>query len=145
MSPLLRRLIERARLPVVDDLSLDDFLDSASKERVQVLLFLSGDGANRPETGDVAVVLPELLSHFSDRLRGAVIAPKAEERLRARLHAYVSPSLVVMRGREPIGVLPKIWDWADYVAKIEGFLDIAAPVIAGPKRPQVEIVFSRGA
>jgi hydrogenase-1 operon protein HyaE len=145
MSPLLRRLIERARLPVVDDLSLDDFLDTASKERVQVLLFLSGDGANRPETGDVAVVLPELLSHFSDRLRGAVIAPEAEERLRARLHAYVSPSLVVMRGREPVGVLPKIWDWADYIAKIEGFLDLDAPVIAGPKKPQVEISFSRGA
>ncbi|MGD9540732.1 hydrogenase accessory protein [Methylocystis sp.] len=145
MSPLLRRLIERARLPVVDDLSLDDFLDTASKERVQVLLFLSGDGANRPETGDVAVVLPELLLHFSDRLRGAVIAPEAEERLRARLHAYVSPSLVVMRGPEPVGVLPKIWDWADYIAKIEGFLDLDAPAIAGPNGPQVEIVFSRGA
>lgn len=145
MSPLLRRLIERARLPVVDDLGLDDFLDSASKEGRQVLLFLSGDGANRPETSDVAVVLPELLAHFSDRLRGAFIAPEAEERLRARLQAYVSPSLVVMRGREPIGVLPKIWDWADYIAKIEGFLDPAAPALAGPKAPRVEIVFSRGA
>ncbi|MGD9656617.1 MAG: hydrogenase accessory protein [Methylocystis sp.] len=145
MSPLLQRLIERARLPVVDDLGLDEFLDRASKERVHVLLFFSGDRANRPETADVAVVLPELLSHFSDRLRGAVIAPEAEESLRARLHAYVSPSLVVMRGREPVGVLPKIWDWADYLAKIEGFLHLDAPVIAGPKRPQVEIVFSRGA
>lgn len=145
MSPLLRRLIERARLPVVDDLGLDEFLDRASKERVHVLLFLSGDGANRPETGDVAVVLPELLGHFSDRLRGAVIAPEAEERLRARLNAFVSPSLVVMRGREAVGVLPKIWDWADYIARIEGFLDPAAPVLAGPKRPQVEISFSRGA
>ena len=145
MSPLLRRLIERARLPVVDDLSLDDFLDHASKGRAQVLLFLSGDRANRPETGDVAVVLPELLSHFSNRLRGAVIAPEAEERLRARLHAYVSPSLVVIRGRGPVGVLPKIWDWADYIAKIEGFLDPSAPALAGPKRPQVEISFSGGA
>jgi hydrogenase-1 operon protein HyaE len=128
MSPLMRRLIERARLPVVDDLSLDDFLDGASKERVQVLLFL-----------------PELLSHFFPRLRGAVIAPDAEEGLRARLHAYVSPSLVVMRGREPVGVLPKIWDWADYIAKIEDFLDPSAPALAGPKRPQVEISFSGGA
>jgi hydrogenase-1 operon protein HyaE len=145
MSPLLRRLIERARLPVVDDLSLDEFLDRSSQERVHALLFFSGDRANRPETADVAVVLPELLSHFSDRLRGAVIAPDAEEGLRARLHAYVSPSLVVMRGREPVGVLPKICDWADYIAKIEGFLDSAAPVIAGPKRPRVEFVFSRGA
>jgi hydrogenase-1 operon protein HyaE len=145
MSPLMRRLIERARLPVVDDLSLDDFLDGASKERVQVLLFFSGDGQNRLETGDVAVVLPELLSHFFPRLRGAVIAPDAEEGLRARLHAYVSPSLVVMRGREPVGVLPKIWDWADYIAKIEDFLDPSAPALAGPKRPQVEISFSGGA
>ncbi|MGD9545148.1 MAG: hydrogenase accessory protein [Methylocystis sp.] len=145
MSPLMLRLIERARLPVVDDLCLDDFLVGASKARVQVLLFFSGDGQNRLETGDVAVVLPELLSHFFPRLRGAVIAPDAEEGLRARLHAYVSPSLVVMRGREPVGVLPKIWDWADYIAKIEGFLDPSAPALAGPKRPQVEISFSGGA
>lgn len=145
MSPLLRRLIERARLPLVDELSLEAFLDGVSKERAQALLFLSGDGANRPETGDVAVVLPELLSHFSDRLRGAVIAPEAEEKLRPRLHAYVSPSLVVMRGREPVGVMPKIWDWADYLAKIESFLDPCAPVLAGPKRPQVEISFRAGA
>lgn len=79
MSPLLRRLIERAQLPLVDEVSLEAFLDGVSQERAQALLFLSGDGANRPETGDVAVVLPELLSHFSDRLRGAVIAPEAEE------------------------------------------------------------------
>ncbi|WP_457798034.1 hydrogenase accessory protein [Methylocystis sp. S23] len=145
MSPLLRRLIERARLPLVDDLSIDEFLDGVSKERAQALLFLSGDGGNRPETGDVAVALPELLSHFFPRLRGAVVAPEAEERLRPRLHAYVSPSLVVMRGREPVGVLPKILDWADYIAKIESFLDPAAPALAGPKRPQVEISFNRGA
>jgi hydrogenase-1 operon protein HyaE len=49
------------------------------------------------------------------------------------------------RGREPVGVLPKIRDWADYIAKIESFLDLEAPAIAGPKRPQVENVCSRGA
>jgi len=145
MSPLLRRLIDQAGLPLVDERSLDDFLDGVSGAGAHALLFFSGDGARRPETGDVAIVLPELLSHFFPRLRGAVIAPDAEQGLRARLHAYVSPSLVVMRGRAPVGVLPKIWDWADYIAKIEAFLDPSAPALAGPKMPQVEISFSGGA
>jgi hydrogenase-1 operon protein HyaE len=145
MSPLLRRLTERLALPVVDESSLDDFLDAAAGEGRRALLLLSGDGAQRAETADVLVIFPELLAHFSSRLRGALIAPEAEEKLRSRLLAYASPSLVVMRGREPLGVFPKVYDWADYVEKIERLLDPSAPALAGPKRPQVEITFSRGA
>jgi len=145
MSPLVRRLVESCGLALVDELSLDDFLDGVAAQPAHALLFLSGDGAQRPETGDVAVVFPELLAAFAGRLRGAVVAPGAEEKLRARLCAYVSPSLVVMRGRDPVGVLPKIYDWSDYLAKIEGFLHPSAAIIAGAKRPQVEISFSSGA
>jgi hydrogenase-1 operon protein HyaE len=142
MSPLLRQLIERRGLPLVDDVTLDAFLDSVAADGEHALLFFSGDGAQRPETADVAVVLPELLKAFAGRARGAVIAPQAEEPLRARFHAYVSPSLVVARGREPVGVLPKICDWTDYVARIEVWLDPNTPVLSGAKRPQVEFTFS---
>jgi hydrogenase-1 operon protein HyaE len=145
MSPLLRQLVERRGLPLVDGTTLDAFLDSAAAAGESALLFFSGDGGQRSETADVAVVMPELLAAFAGRLRGAVIAPEAEEALRARFHAYVSPSLVVARGREPIGVLPKICDWAEYMSRIGAWLDPAAPALAGPKRPQVEFTFSGGA
>jgi hydrogenase-1 operon protein HyaE len=145
MSPLVRRLFEHHGLPLVDELTLDAFLDGNPGEPKHSVLFFSGDGAPRAETTDVAVVLPELLSYFFGRLRGAMIVPEAEGKLRARLHAHVSPSLVVMRERDPVGVLPKICDWAEYVAKIEAFLDPAAPVLEEPNRPRVDITFSRGA
>jgi hydrogenase-1 operon protein HyaE len=145
MSPLLRRFIDRHGLPIVDADSLDAFLDTVSGEKRYALLLLSGDGAQRAETGDVMVIFPELLAHFSPRLLGAVVAPEAEEKLRPRLLAYVSPSLVVLRGRDPVGVFPKVYDWAEYVHRIEAMLDPSAPALSGPKRPQVEITFSRGA
>lgn len=145
MSPLLRQLTERRGLPLVDETSLDAFLDEAAAAGQNALLFFSGDGAQRAETADVAVVLPELLKAFSGKLRGALIAPAAEERLRARFQAYVSPSLVVARGRDPVGVLPKICDWSEYVARISAWLDPHAPVLAGPKPPRVEFTFSDGA
>jgi hydrogenase-1 operon protein HyaE len=141
-TPLLRALTERHGLKQVDEANIDAFL--AQGETPHALLFFPGAGANRPETGDVAVVLPELLKSFAGRLRGAVVAPEAEEKLKSRFQVYVFPSLVVLRGGEPVGVLPKIYDWAEYQQKISGFLDPAAPVLSGAKGPRVEFTHSKG-
>jgi hydrogenase-1 operon protein HyaE len=147
-TPLLRALTERHGLPRVDEASLDAFLAPDKGESAHALLFFPGAGANRPETGDVAVVLPELLKSFSGRLRGAVVAPEAEEKLKGRFQVFIFPSLVVMRGADPVGVLPKICDWSEYRQKIEAFLDPEAPVLGAAKesgaRPRVEFTHSRG-
>jgi hydrogenase-1 operon protein HyaE len=143
-TPLLRALIERHGLPQVDEASLDAFLAPAPGESLHTFLFFPGAGANRPETGDVAVVLPELLKSFTGRLRGAVVAPAAEEKLKGRFQVQVFPSLVVTRGAEPIGVLPKIYDWSEYCHKIEVFLDPGAPVLSLSRGPRVEFTHSRG-
>ncbi len=144
-TPLLRTLTERHGLPQVDAANIDAFLASAQGESSHSLLFFPGAGANRPETGDVAVILPEILQAFAGRLRGAVIAPEAEEKLKGRFQVYVFPSLVVARGYDPVGVLPKIHDWSEYGEKIEAFLDPAAPVLSSPKRPKLEFTHSQGA
>jgi hydrogenase-1 operon protein HyaE len=143
-TPLLRALTERHGLPRVDEATIDAFLAPAQGESLHALLFFPGAGANRPETGDVAVVLPELLKSFSGRLRGAVVAPEAEEKLKSRFQVYVFPSLVVARGADPVGVLPKIYDWSDYRQKIEAFLDPDAPVLSATRGPRVEFTHSRG-
>jgi hydrogenase-1 operon protein HyaE len=144
-TPLLNALTGRHGLPLVDAENIDAFLAPAQGECSHTLLFFPGVGANRPETSDVAVIVPEILQAFAGRLRGAVIAPEAEQKLKARFQVFVFPSLVVTRGGDPVGVLPKIYDWSEYREKIEIFLDPGAPVLSGPKGPKVEFTHSQGA
>ncbi|RAI43099.1 hydrogenase accessory protein [Rhodoplanes roseus] len=139
-TPLLDSLLRRHGLPVVDQDGIDAFLMPAAGEPPHALLFFTGDPATHREVGDVAVVLPEILSAFRGRLRAAVVARSAERALDRRFHVAVLPSLVLTRGIEPIGVLPRICDWSDYVARITAWLDPAAPVMALSAGARVEIV-----
>lgn len=133
-------LMTRHGLPLVDRDSVDAFLAPAAGEPPHALLFFTGDPATHRETGDVAVVLPELLAAFRGRLHAAVVARTAEKALERRFHVAVLPSLVVTRGAEVIGVLPRVCDWADYTARIAAWLDPAAPVMSPSEGPRVRIV-----
>jgi hydrogenase-1 operon protein HyaE len=141
-TPLLRALTERHGLPLVDAQNIDAFLAPAADESPHALLFFTGDPAQRAETTDVAAVLPEILSAFSGRLRGAVVTREAEAALKSRFHVFVLPSLVVTRGLDPVGVLPKILDWSEYREKIEASLDPDAPVLVAGKGPKIEFTHS---
>ncbi|NRP74933.1 hypothetical protein ILFOPFJJ_05856 [Ensifer psoraleae] len=138
-SALVRALSERARLPVVDETTLDAFLAPAAGEPDNAVLFFTGDPAQRPEADDVAVVLPELLGLFRGRMRGAVVRRMAEDKLKARFNVVVVPSLVVTRRDQPVGVIGKIRDWSEYVAKIGTWLAPDAPVMIASGDPKVEI------
>lgn len=138
-SDLVRALSERSRLPLVDETNIDAFLASTGSEPDNTLLFFTGDPAQRPEAGDVAVILPELLQFFRGRLRGAVVHRTAEDKLKARFNVVVMPSLVVTRRGQPTGVLGKVRDWSEYVAKISAWLAPDAPVIGLSGGPKVEI------
>ncbi len=123
---------------------IDAFLAPARDECANTLLFFTGDPALRSESADVAVVLPELLAFFRGHLRAAVIARSAEDALKARFHVQVVPSLVFTRGPAPLGVMPRIRDWSDYVATIQSLLDPGAPEMPAPVRPQVEFRHTNG-
>jgi hydrogenase-1 operon protein HyaE len=141
MHPLIAVLGERYGLPTVDEATIDAFLAPAEGEPPHTLLFFTGDPEQRADTTDVAVVLPELLAVFEGSFRAAVVARAAEEKLKARFHVQVLPSLAVTRGPEPIGVLPRIRDWADYVATLLGLLDPSTPVL-GPAQSRILITHS---
>jgi hydrogenase-1 operon protein HyaE len=145
IAPFLDALFQRTSLPVVDETNIDAFLAPAAGECPNALLFFSGAGAPRPESSDVAAVLPEILRAFSGRLRGAIVAPEAEAALKGRFQIFVLPSLCVTRAIEPVGVLPKILDWSDYVEKIEAALDPQAPVLSAAAKPKTQFTFSQGA
>ncbi len=143
--PVLTALTARAALPLVDETNIAAFLAPAAGDCSHALLFFSGAAAPRPETADVAAVLPEIVRAFQGRLRGAIVAPEAEASLKGRFQVFVTPSLCVARGMEPVAVLPKILDWADYLERIEAALDPQAPVLVSAKGPKTEFTFSQGA
>ena len=141
-SPLIAALSERYGLPVVDETTIDAFLAPAAGEAPHTLLFFTGDPASRAETLDVAVVMPEILAVFQQRLRGAVVARSAEAALAGRFRVAVHPSLVVARGNDPIAVMPKIRDWSDYMEKIDAALAPDAPVLVAETGPRTTFTYT---
>ena len=141
-SALVRALIERHRLPVVDAASIDAFLQPAAGEASCALLLFTGDPTQRMESDDVAVVLPELIAAFSGALRGGVVARGQEDALKARFGVVVMPSLVVARANDTLAVIPKIRDWSEYVSRISACLKPGAPVLKPGAGPKTEISYS---
>ena len=138
-ASLRQTLQERHHLPVVDETTVEDFLKAAPAHGA---LFFAGDPNERSETRDLAVIFPQLLEAFAGRLRGALVATDAEPALKGLFHVRVLPSLVVLRGSEILGVLPKVYDWADYVARLEAMLRPGAPTLVAKSGARAEIVFS---
>jgi hydrogenase-1 operon protein HyaE len=107
-------------MPSVDTTTVDDVL-AAAADRV-VVLFFRGDEARWPESADLAVVLPQLINAFPGRLTAAVVAADAERDLMRRFGVTVCPSLALARPGRTLGVIPKIQDWASYIARIGAML-----------------------
>lgn len=141
MPSQLSGVFERMGLPILDESNAEAVLSIAGTPD-DVLLFFAGDPSQRPEVGDVAVIFPELLGAFSGRLRGAVVARGAEKSLGRTYHVDVLPSLAVIRAGAAIGVIPRVRDWAEYLEKIEGFLNPEAREPAKCAEPRVEFSFS---
>jgi hydrogenase-1 operon protein HyaE len=139
--PLPQAFIDRIGVPVIDETNLDAVL-GAQGENKRFLVLFAGDPAQRPEAADVAVIFPELLRAFGGRLSGALAAAAAEKSLGQRFHVDVLPSLAVIRGGATIGVIPRIRDWAEYLEKIEAFLDPTAEPMA-KAASRVQITFSQ--
>jgi hydrogenase-1 operon protein HyaE len=142
-----RRILQgRHDLPQVDETSVEAFLRPPLGSPAHAILFFAGDPNERAETRDLAVILPQLLEAFAGRLRGGIVLAEAEPALKQRFHVRVLPSLVVLRGSEILGVLPKVYDWADYVARFEAMLRPEAPALVAKAGPRAEVIFSsRGA
>lgn len=139
---VLDDLQDRHNIPLVTEATIDAFVMPAAGEAAHCLLFFTGNPAERMETTDVAVVLPELVKVFSGHLRAAVVDRKAEEALRKRFHVMVAPSLVVTRNGAPVRVLPKIRDWSEYMEAIEAALSPDAPELVANTGPRTEINFT---
>ena len=104
-----------------------------------LVLFLE-DPVRVPESWDVAVVLPEVLSGLARAGRAvpaAFVPPELGRQLSGRYGFRLFPSLVALRGGALVGVIEGMRDWAEYEAQIPLLLDspvqerrVALPVAA---------------
>jgi hydrogenase-1 operon protein HyaE len=124
-SALIQQLLERYGYPEIDETSLDDFLDRPGVH----VLFFTGDPRQYRETNDVAVVLPELVKAFADRLHPGVVARSAEAALQRRYGFRRWPALVFLRREGYLGAITGIQNWSDYLQEVTTLL------AADPCRP----------
>ncbi|NIY95350.1 hydrogenase accessory protein [Salipiger sp. HF18] len=91
-------------------------------------LFVPGDPARNLESADVAVILPELHMTFQRAFDCAVVDDAIEAQLREATGVLKTPSLIFFRDGQPLGGIPKVRDWDDYMARIPQILNaIPAP------------------
>jgi hydrogenase-1 operon protein HyaE len=118
-STLIQRLTAEHAYPVLDESSLDAFLAANAHS----VLFFTEDPARYPESNDVAVVLPELMTLFGERCAAAVIDRGAEKTLQRRYGFNAWPALVLLRGAEYLGAVTRVQDWAVYLDQFQTLLD----------------------
>jgi len=117
-SPLLEQLQTRHGYPLLDADNYDHFVHGNDN----VVLFFCNEPVQFPESHDIAVILPELVKVFSNRLQAAVIAKPIERELQARFRFTGWPSLVFLRNGEYLGVITGIRNWHEFMQETAGIL-----------------------
>ena len=124
--PLIDRLLDEFGYPEVSLSNHDAFV---GQEGMNVLFF-PGDPNSVKDSTDVAVVLPELVAAFEDKLAPGVVTDVrgdgAELQKKYGFGAY--PALVFVREGEYVGAITRIQNWSDYIEEISNLL------VAPPKR-----------
>ena len=115
---LLNNMIETHNYPVLDEDTLDDFLNSHN----EVVLFFSENPQQFPESNDVAMILPELVKAFAGRLEAALISQESQHKLQSRFGFGSWPALVFLRKAEYLGVITQVQNWDDYLRDIRQLL-----------------------
>jgi len=89
------------------------------------LVLFTGEVGKRPETADLAVILPELAKSRNGDLNIAVIEADDEEALSAEYGVLIKPTVVFVRDGDIKGLVPRIKNWSDYEFKLAEFLPVA--------------------
>ena len=133
-SALIEQQIEQHGWPVVDELTLPDFLLSHERS----VLFFTEDPKQFPESLDVAVILPELAARFAGRFAVAVVDRSAEHALHRRYPFSGWPALVFMRGTGYVGAISRVQEWSFFVTETARLLE-SAPLHQGVKAIPVPV------
>jgi len=117
--PLVERLVGELGVPEVGSGDVDGFLAAPG----DAVLFFTEDPKQYPESGDVAVILPELMQALHGRFRTAVVERASERALQKRFGFARWPALVFVRNGDLVGSITGMHDWDDFVQKAATLLD----------------------
>lgn len=131
-SPNLHRLAERlaileARYGFVR-LDAERFPTFIAEPGHALILFTE-DPAKVPETWDMTVILPEIVTRLPQPPRVGVLGPEAARALAARYGIRIWPALLALRDGAFLGTIEGLKDWSVYGRLVPEML--AAP----PSRP----------
>ncbi|MCP1198368.1 hydrogenase [Notoacmeibacter sp. MSK16QG-6] len=114
--PLIVRLTQELGWP---ELNTQEELAAFTSAPGIHVVFVPGDFKRNLESADVAVILPELKMAFQSRFDCAVVGDEIEEAVRTEAAVLKTPSLIFYRDGRPIGGIPKVRDWDEYIARIK--------------------------
>ncbi len=117
-SPLIQALVDNSHTPLVTKDNSDEFLQAHD----DVVLFFTGNPKQFPESNDVAVVLPELMQQFQDRLTLALVDESVELALQQRYLFSQWPALIFLHQGECLGMICGMQNWSDFQAEFERIL-----------------------
>ena len=125
---LIDRLMTELGYPEISLENHDAFIQQPGLN----VLFFPGDPDTVKDATDVAVVLPELVAAFENRLNPGIVADTfgAGMKLKRQYGFTHYPSLVFVRDGEYVGTITRIQDCGDYLAKISAMF--TAPVRRAP-------------
>jgi hydrogenase-1 operon protein HyaE len=131
---LIERLTDTLGYALLDADNFEQFVAHTP----QCVLFFTENPASFPESSDVAVILPEIVRLFGDRLTPAVVSRGHEREVSKRYGVREWPTLVFLRHGEYLGAIARVQDWNDYVLQIRDILagetrrppTVGIPVIA---------------
>lgn len=118
-TALIERLTRQFNYPLLTADNFDLFVYANETS----VLFFSGNVVQHPESHDVAIILPELVAAFKQRLTAAVIDASIERELQLRYHFTSWPSLVFLKRGQYLGALSGILDWSEYLQQTAAILN----------------------
>lgn len=122
-SALFEKLVTR---PDFDKLDAGN-LEAAKQQPGHLMLFCTGDPQQRPESLDLAIILPELHQAFAAQFRVGLVTRDIEETVQQCYGIQQWPCLVLLRDGEYVGSIPRLRDWPEYLQEIAALLKAPPP------------------
>jgi len=122
-SALFEKLLTRPGFNKLDASNLEE----AKQQSGHDMLFCTGDPQQRPESLDLATILPELYQAFAAQFRVWLVARDIEETVQQCYGIQQWPCLVLLRDGEYVGSIPRLRDWVEYLREISALLKAPLP------------------
>lgn len=116
---LLDKLVEKHGINEIDAIGFESFMNQPGNS----VALLTEEPDTAPESWDMAVIFPELLSAMGNNARAAVLRPENARLQQTRFGLGRLPALLFMRDGGYVGAIEGLRDWSEFVRECAGMLN----------------------